>query len=82
MPDTPDSPVYLVDVTEHSTYVVRIDQAVLGLPADATPTQITDALTQAADLMVSNRHPDAVRADADREVGTITRCGPAPVTPS
>lgn len=84
MPDTaPDTPpatqptpgAWLVDVEERSSYVVRIEHATLGLPADAPATEVTEALRLAADLMVSNGHTNAVRHNAEREVGDIFPAG-------
>ena len=63
--------VWLVNVTERSDYLVKIDEAVLGLAPGTPEHQVTEHLRQAADLMVGNGHPEAIRVDTERTATTI-----------
>jgi hypothetical protein len=80
MTDTPPPlppRVWLVDVQERVDYVVRVDQATLGLPAHATDDDVRAALRVTADLMVANTHPEAARSYTERTVGDMSPCAPA-----
>lgn len=67
-PSAPPTRVFLVDVSERRSYVVRVPEAVLNLPPGTPEAKITEHVARTADLMVSNDHPDAVRTDAIRVV--------------
>lgn len=66
--DTNGNRVWDVAVREVRDWSVTVHERDLDLPSDASDDAVEEAVAERADRMVADRHRDATRLDANRDI--------------